>query len=187
MLLARVLFLCAAFLGAFGAPTALAARGEQTPLNLPDERSEGGEAAASSTGSGLLRLFVGMLVIVGIVLAVRWLLKTYARSKFPGLSLAADAIELLATKPLGPNRALHVVRLGEETLLIGSSEHAITSLGTVPAEAAGRLFPPSGGTDFESALGAALTTPPGRQQRRTQWGGFDSLVARLRESTVRRG
>ncbi|RDI75994.1 Flagellar biosynthesis protein, FliO [Gaiella occulta] len=185
MYVLRALVACLAAAAA-GAPAALAA-GEQTPLNLPEPEGSAGAGAASSAGAGLMRLFVGMLVIVGLVLAVRWVLKTYARGKFPGLAAAADAIEVLASKPLAPNRTLYVVRLGGETLLIGSTDQAITRLRTIPPEDALRLFPPAR-DGFGGSLDAALAAPQSSPARpRTQWGGFDRLLAHLRALTVRRG
>ena len=179
----RALLVVPAVLAATGASAARAA-GEKTPLRLPG-RGDGG-SAASSQGPGLIRLFVGMLVVVGVILAVRWLLKTYAKSKFPGLAAAAGTIEIVATKPLAPNRALHVVRLGDETLLIGSTEQAITALRALSAEESERLYPPEGNHDFARTLEAAAGARPAEPRGRgTQWGGFRNLVGALRERTVR--
>jgi flagellar protein FliO/FliZ len=118
----------AAVLGLFLlAPAALAADGERTPLNLSDP--DGAPAqAAGSTGSGLVRTIVGLAVVIGVIYGLYWILKQVKASREETAS--GSGLKTLATLPLGTNRSLHLVRAGEEIVLVGAGEHGVTPIRT---------------------------------------------------------
>jgi flagellar protein FliO/FliZ len=107
------------------APVALAANGENTPLKLDDA---GGAAKTSQAASGgsLVRTIVGLFVVLAVIYGLYWVLKKVKSSKDSAAS--GSGLETIATMPMGPNRALHLVRTGREFVLIGTAEHNITPI-----------------------------------------------------------
>jgi flagellar protein FliO/FliZ len=110
------------------APVAFAADGENTPLHL----SSGGTATPSpSTGPGggsIVRTIVGLAVVIGVIYGLTWVLRQVKASK--AQAATGGGLETLATLPLGTNRTLHLVRAGEEVVLLGSGEAGVTPIRT---------------------------------------------------------
>lgn len=107
------------------APAAFADNGENTKLNL-GSAGDTAETAQATSGGSILRTIVGLLVVLGIIYALYWVLKKVKSSKDSAAS--GSGLETIATMPLGPNRALHLVRTGSELVLIGTAEHSITPI-----------------------------------------------------------
>jgi flagellar protein FliO/FliZ len=118
----------AAVLGLFLlAPAALAADGERTPLNLSNQDSAPAQAAGSS-GGGLVRTIVGLAIVIGVIYGLYWILKQVKASREETAS--GTCLRTLARLPLGTNRSLHLVRAGEEVVLVGAGEHGVTPIRT---------------------------------------------------------
>jgi flagellar protein FliO/FliZ len=118
----------AAVLGLFLlAPAALAADGERTPLNLSGDDAAPAQAAGSA-GGGLVRTIVGLAVVIGVIYGLYWILKQVKASREDTAS--GSGLKTLATLPLGTNRSLHLVRAGEEIVLVGAGEHGVTPIRT---------------------------------------------------------
>jgi flagellar protein FliO/FliZ len=111
------------------APAAFAADGEETPLNL-NSAGDSAKAAASPgpDGSSIVRTIVGLAVVIGVIYGLTWVLKQVKASKATGAS--GSGLETLATLPLGTNRTLHLVRAGDEVVLIGAGEGGVTPIRT---------------------------------------------------------
>ena len=110
------------------APVAFAADGENTPLHLDPNA---GSKAASSPGPGggsIVRTIVGLAVVIGVIYGLTWVLKQVKASK--SQTATGGGLETLATLPLGTNRTLHLVRAGEEVVLLGSGEAGVTPIRT---------------------------------------------------------
>jgi len=88
-------------------------------------------------------------------LGVYWLLKSHARAKS---GRADERIGVIATTPLAPNRSLHLVRAGDELILVGATDHSITPLRVYTSEEAILV---EGAADAPLQLPAA--TPSGRE------------------------
>ncbi len=103
-----------------------AANGEQTPLDL----EEAGKTAQAGNGGGapVLRTILALIVVVGLIYGITWLLKWVKRSQEEKVS--GSGLQSLATLPLGPNRSLHLVRAGEEVVLLGVGEGGVTPIRT---------------------------------------------------------
>jgi flagellar protein FliO/FliZ len=126
----------AAVLGLFLlAPAALAADGERTPLNLSDQ--DGASAQAASSGGSLVRTIVGLAVVIGVIYGLYWILKQVKASRED--TATGTSLKTLATLPLGTNRSLHLVRAGEEIVLVGAGEHGVTPIRTY-TEAEARML-----------------------------------------------
>jgi flagellar protein FliO/FliZ len=166
-------------LGAFlttlflASPAAAATPEDKTPLNL--ETAEPVKQAADGTGGGgIVRMIVGLAVVIGVIYGLSWVLKQVKASKegqATGAGLAA-----ISTLPLGPNRSVHLVRVGTDLVLLGAAEKGVTPIRQFTedeARAAGLL----GDDDDVSTL--QPPRPPAAQ-------AAGSLVEALRRRTVRR-
>lgn len=94
-----------------------------------------------SVGGGLVRGVIGFVVVIGAILLVAKLLKTNQKRKNGGYlprgrGRDGGLVEVISTTPLGPNRQLHLVRVGDEVILVGSGEGGITPLRTFDEGAA---------------------------------------------------
>ena len=121
------------------APAFAAERGEDAPLDLQQAQE-----TTSGSGGGLTRTIVGLAIVIGVIFGLHWVLKQVKSSREDKVS--GDGLSSLATLPLGPNRAVHVVRAGNEVLVLGATEHGIAQLRSyTDAEAmeAGLLADPS--------------------------------------------
>jgi flagellar protein FliO/FliZ len=115
--------------------SALAAsgNGENTPLNLPAD-SGAKKVTGASGGGSLVRTIVGLAIVLGVIYGVAWVLKQVKSSKEE--RLRGTGLESAAVVPLGPNRALHLVRAGRELVLVGVAEHGVTPIRTYSEEEA---------------------------------------------------
>jgi flagellar protein FliO/FliZ len=110
------------------APAALAADGESTPLNLSGDSTPKAADHATSASGGLVRTIVGLAVVIGVIYGLYWVLKQVKASREEKASGAG--LKTLATLPLGQNRAMHLVRAGDEVVLVGVGEHGVTPIRT---------------------------------------------------------
>ncbi|MGI9659188.1 MAG: FliO/MopB family protein [Gaiellaceae bacterium] len=103
-----------------------------------DEPAPGG----GSSGGTLVRMVVGLAIVLAVIYGVYWLLRTQRRSK--GM-LSDERIGVLATTTLAPNRTIHLIRVGDELLLVGAAENSISPLRSYTAEEAASLEQQFGG------------------------------------------
>jgi flagellar protein FliO/FliZ len=165
--------LLAAAVYACSASVAFAADGfekDTTPLpsSVTDSDGGGGIATASSGGAAIARMVVGLAIVLAVVYGVYWLLKKRYGSSSGG-KVADGRLEIVATTALAGNRAVHLLRAGDELFLIGSSEQSVTGLRSWGPEEALRLE-------------TVLAEPPPKPQTATQPVGF---LDALRKLTVR--
>jgi flagellar protein FliO/FliZ len=109
------------------APAALAADGENTPLNLQDSKAKATENVGTTSG-GLVRTIVGLAIVMGVIYGLYWVLKQVKASR--ETTAEGSGLKTLATLPLGQNRAMHLVRAGDEVVLVGVGEHGVTPIRT---------------------------------------------------------
>lgn len=146
-------------------------KGESTPLNLPTDSSVGGD---SSTGGGLARTIVGLLVVIAVIYGITWVLKQLKTSREG--DTYGSGLDSTASLPLGPGRAVHLVRAGNEWLLLGVTDGGIQPLRTyTEAEARAAGLP----IDLDDADELRPAPSPSAQ-------GPAAIVERLRDMTVRR-
>lgn len=141
---------------------------------LPASVTGGGNGDQSvsspSTTGTIARTVVGLAIVLAVIYGIYWLLKTTNKSR---RTVGDGQIEVLATTPLASNRALHLVRSGDEVILVGSAESGITPLRVYQAgEAATNGLVPPQAADFAGEL----TLPPANQPK---------LLAAIRAMTVR--
>ena len=103
-----------------------ASYGEDKPLDLPVDAPRQLSDASGSAGGSLVRTFVGLAVVVGVIYGLYWVLrqvKSSREERSVGTGLSSQAVV-----PLGPNRSLHLVRAGRELVLLGVAEHGVTPI-----------------------------------------------------------
>jgi flagellar protein FliO/FliZ len=140
------------------AAPARGANGEQTRLDLG---AQAGDAVhAGSSGGGLVRTIVGLAIVIGVIYGLTWVLRQVKASREAATEGAG--LEALATLSLGPNRSLHLVRAGQEVVLVGAGEHGVTPIRTYTEPEARAL----GLLDVAGAVGAdPFGTDGGRARR----------------------
>jgi flagellar protein FliO/FliZ len=122
----------------------------------------------------VIRTIVGLAVVLGVIYGVYWLLKSAARAKS---GRADERIGVIATTPLAPNRSLHLVRAGDELILVGATDHSITPLRVYAAEEAMQI---EGAGNSGFGVGdMAISLPPATPLRR------NNLLENLRKRTAR--
>lgn len=83
----------------------------------------------STLGSGmagqLVQTVLGLLLVLGVIIALAWLLKRMQQASPRG---GGQVIELVGARALGPRDRLLLVQVGEEQILLGVSAGRITPL-----------------------------------------------------------
>jgi len=101
------------------------------------------QGAASSGWLSGLWLVIKLATVVGLIYLTVYLLKLWMTKKPFRLGVAAQSdIKVLETVGLGPNRALHLIAIGEQKLLLASTASAVQLLCEVEAPAAPALAAP---------------------------------------------
>lgn len=132
---------------------AAAANGEQTNLNLGEAAKPDTAEHVGASGGSIVRTIVGLAIVIGVIYGLTWVLKQVKANKTA--DVAGTGLETVATLPLGANRSLHLVRAGEELVLVGVSEQGVTPIRTyteAEARTAGLIDAP----DAEAGAMAAL-------------------------------
>ena len=142
---------------------------DRTPL--PAGIGDAADSAPTHASSGsYLRLLVGLGIVVALIFGIYRLVK---RANRVGGSGRLDALSVVATAPLGPSRAVHLVRVGPELVLVGSAEHGVTGLRVYNADEAAELL-----GDLDGGTGPFVPTGGGR--------GLAAAIDDLRRRTARR-
>lgn len=156
------------------------------PESLPIPEGSAAPASLSGGAGGtLLRLGLGLVVVIGLIALVWYVMKRIQRSKYPALEESGAAlIDVVATTSIGPTRALHLVRVGEEIVLVGATDQSVNVITRIGAEdAPGLLDPGPPRSGFGRPAPAAPLDP---RERAVATATDASLVERLRAMTTRR-
>lgn len=121
-------------------------------------RDAKGEEGSSRDGGGgsVLRMIFGLVVVLGAIYGIHWLLRKWGASRLQGISGRTGVIDVVATTPLAQGRALHLVRVGEELVLVGATEQSITRIGDVDATVLGSQMGNAGNGEFQAMLTGAM-------------------------------
>jgi flagellar protein FliO/FliZ len=181
-----------AWLAVLAAPALAVGQGRAVPESeqaLPPAGGDAGEAVSSGMAGTLLRFGLGLIVVVGLIIGIYLVMKRMQRGRMPGFSgAAADLVDVVSTTPLGPNRFLHLIRVGEELILVGATEHSVTPVARIGGEDAvgmlgGSLDPDRAAEAFRDAQTRTTADPRVRAAATAEEA---SLVERLRALTTRR-
>ena len=113
-------------------------------------------AAKQGGGGSIVRALVGLVVVLGAIFGVHWLLKKWGGSRMQGAAGRSGIIDVVATTTLAQGRALHVVRVGEELVLVGATEQSITRIGEVDAGVLSGTAGDRGNGEFQAMLSGAM-------------------------------
>jgi flagellar protein FliO/FliZ len=143
LLLAPALLLTAGLLPA--AATAGGFRRDETPLPA-DVTGVGATAHANlqSAGSGggtVLHMLLALGIVIALILGLYKLLRHLSGRRDGGPVRADGRMTVVASTPLAHSRSLHLVRVGQELVLVGSAEQAVTPIRVYSAEEARTLAP----------------------------------------------
>ncbi|HXA54420.1 MAG TPA: flagellar biosynthetic protein FliO [Solirubrobacteraceae bacterium] len=97
--------------------------GESTALDLSPSS---GSTHTSSGGASIVRTIVGLLIVIAVIWGLTWILKQVKSSR--ETRSAGSGLSSLATLALGSGRTLHLVRAGNDYLLVGSAEHGVAPI-----------------------------------------------------------
>jgi flagellar protein FliO/FliZ len=165
------------------APPLSGTYGEDKPLDLPVDAPKNLSDAGASGGGSLVRTFVGLAIVVGVIYGLYWVLrqlKSSREERSVGSGLASQAVV-----PLGPNRSLHLVRAGRELVLLGVAEHGVTPIRSYTEEEAHQVgLIGEDGADGDGEL--APLPEPGLRRHPSGAMTIGALVDRIRLWTVRR-
>jgi flagellar biosynthetic protein FliO len=75
----------------------------------------------------LVETFLTLVVVCVLAFAVLW------GAKRLGVARASGSIKLVGQLPLDQRRAIYLVRIGEQVIVVGASEGGLTKLGEMPA------------------------------------------------------
>ena len=133
--------------------------------------------ANTSTFELLIRLFLSLAVVIGLMVGVTTVLR---RRGFAGLApngpkraVPGAQVEVLARKPLGRNASVAIVRAGGKSMVLGVTEAQVTLLGDAEIEEVELDELEAQGTGFPRAFNGA-TTP------------WKTMLETLRDRSVRR-
>jgi flagellar protein FliO/FliZ len=133
--------------------------------------------ASTSTFELLVRLFLSLAVVIGLMVGVTALLKRRGFAGFAGNGprrpLPSAQVEVLARKPLGRNASVAIVRAGGKSMVLGVTEAQVTLLGDAEIDELELDELEAQGTGFPRALNGAPTP-------------WKTMLETLRDRTVRR-
>ena len=159
--------------------------GENTALDLPTGDAD--KVQAASGGGSLVRTFVGLAVVIAVIYGLYWILRQVKAGREE--RTVGTGLETTATVALGPNRSLHLVRAGNELVLVGVADHAVTPIRTYTEEEARAtgLLVEAGEDDDAEPLGPTGPTATLLAPRRKGLRGMTigEALDRLRQATVR--
>jgi flagellar protein FliO/FliZ len=178
---------------AFTAPSKTG--GESAPLDLNTSTTG---SHTSSGGASLVRTIVGLAIVIAVIWGLSWILRQVKSGREPQTSTAG--LSSVAALTLSSGRSLHLVRAGNDYVLLGSAEHGVVPIHRYTEEQAREagLLAASGGSEAALRSGASARGPsrgPLRNEITASQGGSDpmrmpspssGLIERLREWTVRR-
>lgn len=172
--------------------------GENTPLDLNTSTSS---SHTSSGGASLVRTIVGLAIVIAVIWGLAWILRQVKTGRDPRVATAG--LSSVAALTLGSGRTLHLVRAGNDYILVGSGEHGLTPIHRYteqqareagllayeePQKRSRRRLAPPGPSTAPGTARPTVTLESGERQTDPMRMPSSSVsaVERLREWTVRR-
>jgi|HubBroStandDraft_2_1064218.scaffolds.fasta_scaffold00096_17 flagellar protein FliO/FliZ len=105
--------------------------GENTPLDLTTSTGASHSSVASSTGgASIVRTIVGLAIVIAVIWGLAWILrqvKTH-RESGPDSGQPSAGLASVAALTLGSGRSVHLVRAGNDYVLLGATEHGVAPI-----------------------------------------------------------
>ena len=98
---------------------------ETTPLNLKTPTSAT-SATSGSSGASIVRTIVGLAIVIAVIWGLAWILRQVKAGRDPNVS--SSGLASVAALTLGTGRSVHLVRAGNDYVLLGSTEHGVAPI-----------------------------------------------------------
>ncbi|MCW3019347.1 MAG: flagellar biosynthesis protein FliO [Solirubrobacterales bacterium] len=104
------------------------AGGESTPLNLGG--STGASHSTSSGGASIVRTIVGLAIVIAVIWGLAWIMRQVKASREGGrdTNQSSAGLASVAALTLGSGRSVHLVRAGNDYVLLGATEHGVAPI-----------------------------------------------------------
>jgi flagellar protein FliO/FliZ len=105
--------------------------GEDTPLNLnPSSGSSHTGVATSSGGASIVRTIVGLAIVIAVIWGLAWILRQVKahREDSSDSGQSSAGLASVAALTLGSGRSVHLVRAGNDYVLLGATEHGVAPI-----------------------------------------------------------
>jgi flagellar protein FliO/FliZ len=104
------------------------AGGENTPLKLGG--AAGATPSTSSGGASIVRTIVGLAIVLAVIWGLAWILRQVKSAREGGRGSHESSAELasVAALTLGSGRSVHLVRAGNDYVLLGATEHGVAPI-----------------------------------------------------------
>ncbi|HTD08696.1 MAG TPA: flagellar biosynthetic protein FliO [Solirubrobacteraceae bacterium] len=160
------------------------ATGENTPLDLNPSSSSSHASVASNGGASIVRTIVGLAIVIAVIWGLAWILRQVKAHREGGSDSAQTSAGLssVAALTLGSGRSVHLVRAGNDYVLLGATEHGVAPIHRYTEQEARD----AGLLGEQHALLAASPVVGPRPNPMQMSSPSTALVERLREMTVRR-
>jgi flagellar protein FliO/FliZ len=155
---------------------------DKTPLSAKltgaDTGKEGGSSADPVSSGSTLRMLVGLAIVLVLIYGIYRVMKRSSNKGEPQPLQGDDWMTVLASTPLAQSRSIHLVRVGDEVVLVGTGEQGVTPIRVYTAEEARRLHiePPAPLTPAFTAHRTGDEPNPGF---------FEALVESIKKKTAR--
>ena len=175
------LLLGAADAYAFKPAPSHASGGENTPLRMPTSTT----AHSSSGGASVTRTIVGFAIVLAVLWGLTWIMRQVRSSR--GVQAAGAGLSSVATLPLGSGRSVHLLRAGNDYVLVGSAEHGVFPIHRYTEAQAREVGLLGGASLAQNPIVSMDGEPPGQElmQIPGQPSTPSSVIARMRQRTVR--
>jgi flagellar protein FliO/FliZ len=163
-LLCCCLLAWAAPASAFTAANTKKGAGENTPLSLGSPSTG---SHTSSGGASVVRTIVGLAIVLAVIWGLAWILRQVKSGRDPRVT--ATGLTSVAALTLGSGRSVHLVRAGNDYLLLGSAEHGLMPIHRYTEQQAleaGLLSSEEPGQPRKRRINLGLLAPPTREDDR---------------------
>jgi len=101
---------------------------ENTPLSLKGTTSSSSATGAGGGGS-IVRTIVGLAIVIAVIWGLAWILRQVKAGREGGRGSHPSAgLANVAALTLGTGRSVHLVRAGNDYVLLGSTEHGVAPI-----------------------------------------------------------
>jgi len=106
---------------------------EELPADIQTMETFDGSAEESvnygPTLADYLRVFIGLLVVIGVIWGISLLMKKFVTVQ--GLASSTESLKVITSLSLTPTRTLYMIRLGDRILLIGAGDGGLRTLAEI--------------------------------------------------------
>jgi flagellar protein FliO/FliZ len=189
---------CACPAGAFTPASTRKPGGENTPLDLTS--TTGAAHTTSSGGASIVRTIVGLAIVIAVIWGLSWILRQVKAGREGGREShpSSSGLTTVAALTLGSGRSVHLVRAGNDYVLLGATEHGVAPIHRyteeqareaglfddepAPVQAAERSRLAVAASQLVTGAGRMAAARAGAQREGASLGGFSGPAMSTHES-----